>query len=78
MIMFLTFAVKLLRPCFHGSLYGVPSTRLRAAIYRGLLLYCNPTLNAFRPRGSPVLRERFFGGNTDLVIGWDRLRVDKS
>lgn len=48
--MFLTFAVRPLHPCFHGSLYVF----LRAAIYRSLLLYCNRTLNAFRPRGSPA------------------------
>lgn len=58
--MFLTFAVRPLHPCFHGSLYGVPSMPLRAAIYRSLLLYCNRTLNAFRPRGSPAAVNFFF------------------
>jgi len=58
--MFLTFAVRPLHPCFHGSLCGVPSMPLRAAIYRSLLLYCNRTLNAFRPRGSPAAARFFF------------------
>jgi len=31
------------------ALYGVPTTPLRAAIYRGLLLYRNRILNAFHP-----------------------------
>lgn len=63
----LDFAVKPLHPCFHDALYGVPSTPLRAAIYRGLLLYCNRILNAFHPRSSPTAARSFSHRNRTVA-----------
>jgi hypothetical protein len=51
------------------ALYGVPSTPLRAAIYRGLLLYCNRILNAFHPRSTPAAARGFSAVETAVVAG---------